>query len=69
MNAARNVHGRAAKTATRLSFHPNVNAIIMHPRMLNIEESGNAPFTPTISCTCFGSVANRETREPEAFSI
>ena len=69
MKAARKVHGKAANTATRLSFQPNMKAISMQPSMLNVEIIGNAPFSPTNSWICFGSVANRDTREPDAFSF
>lgn len=69
MNAANRTNGIAAKTATRLSFQPNVKAMMIQPRMLKIEISGKAPFVPSRSWICFGSVERRETRDPEAFSF
>jgi hypothetical protein len=68
MNAARKIQGRAANTVTRLSFQPKVKAIAIQPMVLQIEMIGKMPFRPIISWICFGSVARRETREPEAFS-
>lgn len=67
MKAARKMHGNAANTVTRLSFQPNEKAIVIHPSMLKMEMRGNTPFIPINSRICFGSVANRDTREPEAF--
>ena len=49
MKEARKVHGKAANTATKLSFQPKEKAITMEPTTPKMEIIGNAPFGPSNS--------------------
>jgi len=68
MKAERKRNGIAAKNVTAANFHPKIKDIITHPMTLKTEMSGKTPVGPNISWICLGSVDNRDTRLPEAFS-
>ena len=53
---------------TSVNFQPNENEIAIQPSTLKIAIIGRDIFAPSNSCSCRGSVDNRDVKAPEEFS-